>query len=77
MYFIREKGMQSRKLLFHISRPLNFITGTSHFQSCSWADAALEIGVSEVSLRNYLKNGTIGDKVLKKIKKWYEGLNEG
>lgn len=40
-------------------------------------DAALEIGVSEVSLRNYLKNGTIGDKVLKKIKKWYEGLNEG
>ena len=45
MYFIREKGTQSRKLLFHISRPLNFITGTSHFQSCSWADAALEIGV--------------------------------
>lgn len=45
MYFIIKKGMQSRNLLCHISLPLNFITETSHFKSCSWADIALEIGV--------------------------------
>lgn len=39
-------------------------------------DAALEIGVSEVSLRNYLKTGKIGEKVLRKIKQWYKETHE-
>lgn len=33
---------------------------------------ALEIGVSETSLYKYINTGHIGDRVLKKIKKWYE-----
>lgn len=35
-------------------------------------DAALEIGVSEVSLRKFIKNGDIGCKVKNKIREWYE-----
>lgn len=39
-------------------------------------DAALEIGTSEYSLRKYISTGSIGDRVLKKIIKWYEGNHE-
>lgn len=45
-----------------------------HKEKYSLYDAALEIGVSEVSLRNYINKGKLGDKVRKKIIKWYEDL---
>ena len=47
-----------------------------HKEKYNLYDAALEIGVSEVSLRNYINKGSLGDKVRKKIIEWYEGLNE-
>ena len=46
-----------------------------HKEKYNLYDAALEIGVSEVSLRNYINKGTVGDKVLKKIKEWYDELS--
>lgn len=48
-----------------------------HKEKYNLYDAALEIGCSEVSLRNYINKGVLGDKVRKKVIKWYEGLNEG
>ena len=48
-----------------------------HKEKYNLYDAALEIGCSEVSLRNYINKGILGDKVRKKVVKWYEGLNEG
>lgn len=54
IHFIRKKGMQLRTLLFHFFPLLNSITKTSHFKSCSWADAALEIGAHlELSVLSY------------------------
>lgn len=44
-YVFYQRKRNAVKKLLYISHPLNFIVGTSHFQSCSWADAALEIGV--------------------------------
>ena len=34
-------------------------------------DIALDIGISESSLYKYVTTGSIGDRVFKKIKKWY------
>ena len=49
----------------------------AHKEKYNLYDVALEIGCSEVSLRNYINKGILGDKVRKKVIKWYEGLNEG
>ena len=35
-------------------------------------DIALDIDISESSLYKYITTGSIGDKVLKKIRKWYK-----
>lgn len=39
-------------------------------------DVALEIGVSETSLRKYINKGTVGNKIIKKVKEWYKDKNE-
>lgn len=39
-------------------------------------NVALEIGVSETSLRKYITKGSIGDRVLKKVKEWYKNSHE-
>lgn len=36
---------------------------------------ALDMDVSETSLYKFIKTGSVGSKVLKKIKIWYEGRN--
>ena len=47
-----------------------------HASRTNLYDAALEIGCSESTLYKYVTTGKIGDRVKKKIIKWYEGLNE-
>ena len=47
-----------------------------HKEKYSLYDAALEIGTSEYSLRKYINTGSIGDRVLRKIKKWYKENHE-
>lgn len=46
-----------------------------HKEKYNLYDAALEIGVSEVSLRNYINKRVLGDKVKKKIIRWFEELD--
>ena len=45
-------------------------------EKTSLYNVALEIGVSETSLRNYITKGKIGDRVLKKVKEWYKNNYE-
>lgn len=49
----------------------------AHAEKYGMYDAALEIGVSDVSLRTFVNKGRAGYKVRNKIIKWYEGFNEG
>ena len=44
-----------------------------HKEKHNLYDAALEIGCSEASLYKYVTTGVVGDRVRKKIIKWYEG----
>ena len=48
-----------------------------HKEKYNLYDAALEIGVSEVSLRKFIKDGDIGYKVKKKIVEWYRNKRNG
>lgn len=48
----------------------------AHKEKTNLYDVALEIGCSEYSLRKYIEKGTIGDRVRKKIIKWYERERE-
>ena len=44
-----------------------------HKEKYNLYDAALEIGCSEASLYKYVTTGIVGERVKKKIIKWYEG----
>ena len=44
-----------------------------HKEKHNLYDAALEIGCSEASLYKYVTTGIVGERVKKKIIKWYEG----
>jgi hypothetical protein len=45
-------------------------------EKISLYDTALLIGCSEYSLRKYIEKGTVGSRVLGKIKKWFDGRNK-
>lgn len=47
-----------------------------HKEKHNLYDAALEIGVSEVSLRTYINKEKAGKKILEKIKAWYRETHE-
>ena len=44
-------------------------------EKISLYDTALLIGCSEFSLRKYIEKGTIGPRVLNKVKKWFDARN--
>ena len=44
-----------------------------HKEKHNLYDVALDIGCSEASLYKYVTTGIVGDRVKKKIIKWYEG----
>ena len=43
-----------------------------HKEKYNLYDVAIEAGVAESSLRKYIDTGSIGDRVLNKIIKWYK-----